>query len=340
MSFQDLINNFKNTKFIESDVRRYKSFKRKPILYVANLTKKYFGRKQPAIDKISFNIYPGEFHAFIGANGAGKTTTIKCLIGAYANWDGTILISGIKNNKEDAKKKIGYIPENARFPEKFSTFSYLKWMMQLSGFSSQDAIIHATKKLKELNLWNLRHKSPNTFSSGQKKKVLLAQALIHNPQLLVMDEPVANLDPKARIEFFNILMKLRRQGKAIFISSHVLAELDRYSNALTILDGGKIVYSGNKNDLLKHFNKNSYLVETDNLNKTKRIVKEMKITTIKKSEHNTLKLVFNDQQQIDNFQKKIIDSKIHFIKFMIVQPTLDDVYDKLVIKGSVDTAKK
>jgi ABC-2 type transport system ATP-binding protein len=169
---------------------------------------------------------------------------------------------------------------------------------------------------------------------------LLAQAMVHNPDLLIMDEPVANLDPKARIDFFKVLMKLRKQGKAIFISSHVLAELDRYSNALTILDGGKIIYSGDKDNLLKQFEHNSYVCETDNLKKTKQIVKSMKITILKNSEHKTLKLSFINQQQIDDFQKEILQQKVHFIKFAIIEPTLDDVYNKLVIKGSVDTMEK
>jgi ABC-2 type transport system ATP-binding protein len=126
LSFKKMMNKFKNEKYSQEDAANFKKLKPAPILYVANLTKKYFGKKKPAIDKIGFSVYPGEFHAFIGANGAGKTTAIKCLIGAYANWNGTVLINGIKNNKEAAKRKIGYIPENARFPEKFSTLNYLK----------------------------------------------------------------------------------------------------------------------------------------------------------------------------------------------------------------------
>jgi ABC-2 type transport system ATP-binding protein len=113
-------------KYDERDIVSYQTLKPAPILYVKNLTKKYFGKKKPAINNISFNVFPGEFHAFIGANGAGKTTTIKCLIGAYANWNGTVLINGHKNNKEIAKKKLGYIPESARFPEKLSAIKYLQ----------------------------------------------------------------------------------------------------------------------------------------------------------------------------------------------------------------------
>jgi ABC-2 type transport system ATP-binding protein len=128
---------------------------------------------------------------FYWTNGAGRATTFKCLIGAYAKWNGDIKIYGLKNNCIDAKRKIGYIPENPRFPKKFSAFEYLVIMARLFGVNKDDAEKFAIDKLKEFNIWNLQKKSPNTFSSGQKKKILLAQALIHNPDLILMDEPVA-----------------------------------------------------------------------------------------------------------------------------------------------------
>ena len=130
----------------------------------------------------------------------------------------------------------------------------------LSGLKEKEASELVTKQLKDLKMWNLRQRSPNTFSSGQKKKILLAQSLVHDPDIIIMDEPVANLDPKARIEFFDTLLELRKQGKAIFVSSHVLAELDIYADSLTILDGGKIIYSGKKQELLEKYNVNEYLI--------------------------------------------------------------------------------
>jgi ABC-2 type transport system ATP-binding protein len=142
----------KNRKYIPEDIESYNKLKVKPLLFVRGLTKKYKGRRFPAITKLDFDVYPGEFHAFIGANGAGKTTTFKSLIGAYNNWDGTILINGKNNNTEDAKRKLGYIPENARFPSKFTTLEYLIAMTRLSGRTKEESITIATSKLKELKL--------------------------------------------------------------------------------------------------------------------------------------------------------------------------------------------
>ncbi len=217
-----------------------------PLVEIKHVTKHYKGRPQPAINDISFNIYPGQFHAFIGANGAGKTTTIKSIIGAYSSKKikGEILINGESNQLVSGKRLIGYIPEEARFPAKITTRDYLKLMTMLSGYSKKDAEAIVDNILKQLNIESLAHKYPDSFSSGQKKKILLSQALIHNPQILIMDEPAANLDPLARDELFNTLLTLQQQGKSIFISSHILDEIGKYATYATILDGGKVVYDG------------------------------------------------------------------------------------------------
>ena len=214
----------------------------KILVSVSQLTKHYKKRPQPAVDKVSFNIRKGEFHVFIGANGAGKTTTIKAMVGAYAKYSGEILIDGHKNSTVAAKKRIGYVPEVAIFPKEFTTRNYLESMSIMSGLSKSEAKKFTTEKLIELNMLNLQNKKPTTFSSGQKKKILLAQAMVHNPDILIMDEPAANLDPLARAELFEILEKYKNEGKSIFISSHILSEVGKYADTATILDGGKIVF--------------------------------------------------------------------------------------------------
>ncbi len=219
---------------------------RQPIVVVDHFTKLYSGRTVPAVNNISFNIYPGDFHAFIGANGAGKTTTIKAIIGAYSKskYHGSITIAGNDNQTVNAKRLIGYIPENANFPKKMNTRNYLISMAMLAGYTSSEAKIKATKIINSLGMSAFEKKRPITFSSGQKKKILLAQALLSDPEVLIMDEPAANLDPLAREDLFETLLSLQKKGKAIFISSHILDEVDRYATCATILDGGRVVFDG------------------------------------------------------------------------------------------------
>lgn len=329
-------------KFFQSDMKRFNKLKQKPILYVRNLTKYYKSKKVPTIDALNFDVYPGEFHAFIGANGAGKTTTIKSLIGSYYKWSGTILIDGKPNISEEAKRQICYIPEKANFPERFSAISYLKWMVMLSGVSQKQAKELAEKKLKEMNMWNLRNRSPNTFSSGQQKKILLAQSLVCDPKMIIMDEPVANLDPKARIEFFDTLLDLVKQGKSIFASSHVLAELDIYADSLTILDGGKIKYSGKKEALLSKYNVDEYLIDVDKKQKEKfnKIMKKMKINVCydKTKKCNLLKI--SDPKSVIKLQEELSKKKIYVNLFKRNYPNLTDIYEDMIIYGSRDTMKE
>jgi ABC-2 type transport system ATP-binding protein len=151
-----------------------------------------------------------------------------------------------------------------------------------------------------------------------------------------MDEPVANLDPKARIDFFDKLLELKSQGKAIFVSSHVLAELDRYSDSVTVLDGGKIVYTGSKDALLKRFSQNRYLCETNDQAKTEACLKSKRIKYHLDEARNFI-IRFSNEKQIRDFQMKILKLNIRLLQFRHLLPTLDEIYKKLVIKGSVDT---
>ncbi|WEK82858.1 MAG: ABC transporter ATP-binding protein [Mycoplasma sp.] len=335
----------KQAKHFNFDINEYNNLKQKPVLFVKNLTKYYSRRKVPTIDMLNFNVFPGEFHAFIGANGAGKTTTIKSLITSYYKWSGTILINGIKNTEEKAKKAIGYIPEKASFPDGMSTYEYLKWMIMLSGIDKTKAKQLVEAKLRETGMWNMRHRSPNSFSSGQKKKVLLMQTLIHNPDIIIMDEPVANLDPKARIDFFDQLLELKKQNKAIFISSHVLAELDMYADSLTILDGGKIVYSGKKTTLLRQYDPHQHVLEIGNesLKQLETYLKKNKIKFIINTKSNNkvdLLLKNLDDKQIKKLQTFLTSKKIYFHSFTKVEASLEDIYRKLIVYGSKDTMKE
>ncbi|WP_245595162.1 ABC transporter ATP-binding protein [[Mycoplasma] testudinis] len=227
------------------EVNLNQAIENEKIIQVKNFTKVY-KNKFKAVNDISFDIYGQQFHVFIGANGSGKTTTIKAIINAYVNWSGTILINGIPNSKVDAKKTIGYMPEKDIFPNHFSIEKFLFSLAILSGWTKQDAKRQVNHLINFLNLNQFTKRNPNNLSSGQKRKVLLAQALINNPKILIMDEPTTNLDPVARKELFEILHHLKTEGTTIFISTHDLYEVSRFTDYVTIINKGKIVYDGKK----------------------------------------------------------------------------------------------
>ncbi|WP_029512680.1 ABC transporter ATP-binding protein [Mycoplasmopsis iners] len=218
------------------------------ILKVRNLSKIYQtakGEKRGVFD-ISFNVKNGEFHAFIGENGAGKTTTIKSIVGAYEKFKGEILINNINNRLAKSKNFLGYVPENALFPKDITVYQYLYSLAKLTNTPKADIESKINQFLTDFNILNLKNAKPYSFSSGQKKKILLIQALMFEPKILILDEPAANLDPTARFNLFKLLKELNEKGTTIFISSHVLSEIDKYVDSLTLIHQGQIIYSGKK----------------------------------------------------------------------------------------------
>lgn len=306
-------------------------------LTVVNLTKRYKKNMLPAISDLNFVVGPGEFHAFIGGNGAGKTTTIKSIVGAYAKYEGSIYFSGFLNSTLEAKRTMGYIPELARFPDNTSTYNYLLNMALLSEIKRSEAKVIVEKILSDLNMQKLAKKSPNTFSSGQKKKILLAQALIHNPKILIMDEPAANLDPKARIEFFDTLKTLQHQGKSIFISSHILNEIDKYASHATILDGGKIVFSQKLNDY-RSKNQTNIRLKVSNNKLCKEVLSKNKIN-FEFNEDENLFLLKNKNLDSNKIIMTLVKNNVEIQSIKNNISSLEEIYYEYVIKGSVHTMK-
>ncbi|MCV3753963.1 ABC transporter ATP-binding protein [Ureaplasma zalophigenitalium] len=220
------------------------------ILVVKNLTKIYKNSDRGVSD-LNFVVKKGEMHAFIGENGSGKTTTIKTIINAYTNYSGEILIDGFDHRLPISRAKLGYVPEIALFPEEVTTFEYLYSLAILSGVNKKEAKEKIRYYLQKFEISHLENKKPISFSSGQKKKVLLIQALIHDPELIILDEPTANLDPSSRHEVFMILKELNDNQKTVFLCSHILREMESFANSLTLIHRGKLIYTGPKYDELE-----------------------------------------------------------------------------------------
>ncbi|AAV27901.1 ABC transporter ATP-binding protein [Mesomycoplasma hyopneumoniae] len=219
------------------------------ILEVENLTKIY-SKSEAGVKNVSFKVKKNQIHAFIGKNGAGKTTVIKCIVDAYQKFSGKILINNFLNKLPEAKKFIGYVPENSFFPRELNSYEFLYEFGLLSKMEPELVKKKIDYYFKFLKIENLAKLKPFNFSSGQKRKIMIVQSLIHDPELIIFDEPFSNLDPSARNEFRAIIKILQKQGKTIFLSSHNLYEIDTLIDSLTLIDKGKIYYSGQKTDSL------------------------------------------------------------------------------------------
>lgn len=293
-------------------------------IYIKNFTKKF--KKFTAVDDATIKVTKGTIHGFIGPNGSGKTTTIKCLISAMIPTKGQLMIYGRNSWTVAAKRHIGYIPESARFPKKITTYDYLVSMGQISGLKLEEAKDKTEEILRDLNLWKFKKRNPNDYSSGMKKKVLLAQSLLNNPDILILDEPAANLDPTARTELFNDLRKLREQGKTVFISSHILSELQNLADEVTILNYSKVVYHGS----IKQGNER-YEISTNNNSKFFQILKENNFY-VEKYENNLLVNIKSDKE-IDQIIELVTKAKItiRLLKPYVVD--LQTMYEKIVIEN-------
>lgn len=311
------------------------------ILEVINLTKKFKRNQPPVINNLNFVVKKNQYHVFIGANGAGKTTTIKTIIGAFKKTSGMILINGVDSNNPQARKALGYVPEVSRFANTLSTFEYLVWMGRLSGLSKLAAQTKVKSKLEEFNMIKLAKTNPNKFSSGQKKKIILIQSLLNDPELLILDEPTANLDPKARIEFMDFIKQLQKQSQtSIFISSHVLTEVDQYADSITILDGGRAVFSGDLNEINQsnnHYKK--YILKVKDQKAVIKLLNKAGLNWIFKPDQQVFYLYSSEQTKIDHLLHDLILEKNQIIEFRKHQFSINEIYERYIKIGSVQTAR-
>lgn len=220
------------------------------MLKIQRLTKVYKGGKK-AVDDLSITVQPGDIYGFIGHNGAGKTTTIKCVVGIQDFDEGEILVDGIsvRENPLACKQKIAYVPDNPDLYEYLTGIQYLNFVADVFGLSKQE---REAKIRKEADLFELTDSLGDLISSyshGMKQKLALIGALIHEPKLLILDEPFVGLDPKATLMLKNRMHELCDQGTAIFFSTHVLDVAERLCNKVTIIRQGQLVVSGNTEEL-------------------------------------------------------------------------------------------
>lgn len=220
------------------------------MLEIKNLSKSYRGSNKKAIDSVNITIEDGDIYGFIGPNGAGKSTTIKCVVGILDFVDGEIILDGesIKNNPLKSKQKIAYVPDNPDLYEHLSGIGYLNFICDIYGVGAEkNELIH-----KYSDLFNIEKDLANpikSYSHGMKQKLALIAAFIHKPKLLILDEPFVGLDPKATHDLKEILKDLCKDGTMIFFSSHVLEIVEKFCNKIAIIKDGKIVASGETEDV-------------------------------------------------------------------------------------------
>ena len=214
------------------------------MIEIDNLAKS-FG-KTKALDGISLRIGDSEIYGFVGPTGAGKTTTLRIISGLIPADSGKVLINGLDTGTDirQIKSKIGYVPDYFGVYDNLRVAEYIEFFASAYDLTGREAEKRCLRLLDELGLSDKLDFFVDDLSRGQKQRLGLARALVHNPDILVLDEPTSGMDPKGRIETRDILRRLNEEGKTIIISSHILHEISELVTGLAVIEEGKIVMSG------------------------------------------------------------------------------------------------
>ena len=214
------------------------------IIEMDSLTKVYkkeFSRKKVcALSNLSLKIEEGEVFGFLGPNGAGKSTTIKMIIDLIRPTSGHLSVAGKKVSNMSVKRLIGYLPENPYFYDHLSARELLKFGGKSCDMDKAQIKSRSDALLEELELTDAMKRPLRSYSKGMVQRAGLALALIHDPKILILDEPMSGLDPMGRIKVFNLILKLKEEGKTIFFSSHILHDIERLCDRAAILVNGKL----------------------------------------------------------------------------------------------------
>jgi ABC-2 type transport system ATP-binding protein len=223
-------------------------------LTIENLGKTYrLGLRQRVVHALSgldLRVDAGSIYGFVGPNGAGKSTTIKILVGLVAPSTGSASIFGRSIAEPAARDAIGYLPENPSFPDFLRPLEVLRYLGKLSGLSGADLDRRAEAILDRVGLGGARDLTVRKFSKGMVQRLGLAQALLHDPRLLILDEPMSGLDPIGRKDVRDLIVELKRQGKTIFFSTHILPDVESICDRAGMVLHGKLVREGALRTLL------------------------------------------------------------------------------------------
>jgi ABC-2 type transport system ATP-binding protein len=221
------------------------------MLTIENLTKTYSGGKLKAVDDVSISVQSGEIYGFLGPNGAGKTTTIKLITGILRRDSGRIIIDGIDTAKDPmaAKSVTAYVPDNPDVQKKLKGIEYVNFMADMYGVPNADRKAKAQELASLFEIRDALNDRIESYSHGMQQKIVLIGALITDPRLLILDEPMVGLDPKSSFNLKELMRQMCALGKTIFFSTHVLDVAERFCDRVGIISRGRIVAQGTMDEL-------------------------------------------------------------------------------------------
>ena len=295
------------------------------MLELNNLIKQYDGIK--AVDNIELKIEKGDIFGFLGPNGAGKTTTIRMIMGIIEPDSGTILFNQ-KNISENGRGKLGYLPEDRGLYQKQKLEETINYFASLRGLSKKKAIDQTHYWLERFDLYKQRNRKIEELSKGNQQKIQFILSLIHDPSLLILDEPFTGLDPLNQVLLKEIIQEKSKEGKTILFSTHQMEQVERICNNICLINKGKIILNGKLEDIRKANSKNyvnvQYRGELD-LEKIKLFFKNIKFNKSNFS---------GELAKPSSEMLQWLSHSVHVELFEMQTPTLEHIFIESIKKSS------
>lgn len=303
------------------------------MIRIENLTKNYGGHK--VLMGVNAEVKEGEVYGFIGHNGAGKSTTMNILAGLIGFEKGKCIINGsnIQNKNNRANNDVGYLPEDPKFYPYMNALEYLDFIGSMKGYTKKQIGEKTEKMLDMVKLSKSAKRAIGGYSRGMKQRLGIAVAMYNDPELLLLDEPSSALDPEGRIDVIEIISKLKNQGKTIFLSTHILNDIERVCDRVGILNNGQIVLEENIHQLMKRYIQPVYDIEFDGAVNEEQFKKLNEVDYIEKVNFDGSKAgiwIKNFEQNSTKLLKLISDINVPVISINLRKNSLEEIFLKVV----------
>ncbi len=306
------------------------------ILTTDSLVKRFGGgaKAVPALQGVSISVKAGEIYSLLGPNGAGKTTFIKCMLGIVFPTSGSGYIFGDPLGSINSKKRIGYLPENHRYPLHLTGEQVLRYFGKLSEVDPVllEARINETLGLVGMNDW--RTMKVRKYSKGMMQRLGLAQALINDPDLIILDEPTDGVDPVGRKEIRDVLTHLKERGKTVFLNSHLLSEVEQISDRVAIMRQGQIITEGKVQDLTSQKNYYEVQIAPDQFAQAISLLSPSST----EPEHNKMTIVCETPKELDAQLDLLRSNNISIGAVIPKRSSLEDLFIQLIGNSEVQRA--